>query len=68
MCVDRGGGGVAGVSPPTRGQLAWGHMVPAYQGAVQHTCKYNPCSCNFTPGQYVSQDSCNKLIKGDPSL
>ena len=39
MCVYRGGGGVAGVSPPTRGSWPGVTRLPAYQGggAAIHT-------------------------------
>ena len=66
MCVFSGGGGVAGVSSPTRGSWPGVTRWPAYQGGgAAYTCICNICSCNFSPGQYVSQDSCKKL-KGDP--
>ena len=41
------------------------HACQLTKGRCSYTYICNSCSCNFSPGQYVSQDSCNKL-KGDP--
>ena len=54
------------VPPSYTGAAGWGsHACQLTKGRCSYTYICNSCSCNFSPGQYVSQDSCNKL-KGDP--
>ena len=64
------GWGVTRLASLPRGGAAIHFVLYCKTDFIQCNSKHyyicNSCSCNFSPGQYVSQDSCNKLIKGDP--